>query len=44
MKEIKKVLLCGLGAIGTIYADKLQRYDEENFRVVVDELRMERYR
>lgn len=43
MKEIKKVLLCGLGAIGTIYADKLQRFDSENFRVLVDEDRLERY-
>lgn len=43
MNEIKKVLLCGLGAIGTIYADKLQRYNPENFRVLVDELRMEKY-
>lgn len=43
MKEIKKVLLCGLGAIGTIYADKLQRFDSKNFRVLVDEDRLERY-
>lgn len=43
MKEIKKVLLCGLGAIGTIYADKMQKFDKENFRVLVDELRLAKY-
>lgn len=44
MKEIKKVILCGLGAIGTIYADKLEKYDAENFKVLVDEARLERYK
>ena len=43
MKEIRKVLVCGLGAIGTIYADKIQRYDAENFRALVDEARKEKY-
>lgn len=43
MKEIKKVILCGLGAIGTIYADKLEKFDAENFKVLVDESRYERY-
>lgn len=43
MKEIKKVLLCGLGAIGTIYADKIQRYNAEDFRVLVDAQRKEKY-
>lgn len=43
MKEIKKVLLCGLGAVGTIYADKLQRFNPDNFRVLVDEERLNRY-
>lgn len=43
MKEIKKVIVCGLGAIGTIYADKFQQYDAENFRVLVNEERKERY-
>lgn len=43
MKEIKKVIVCGLGAIGTIYADKIQRYDAENFRALVDEKRKEKY-
>lgn len=44
MKEIKKVILCGLGAIGTIYADKLEKFDAENFKVLVDEARIERYK
>ena len=43
MKEIKNILLCGLGAIGTIYADKFQRYNSDNFRVLVDETRREKY-
>lgn len=43
MKEIKKVIVCGLGAIGTIYADKIQRYEAENFRALVDEKRKEKY-
>ena len=44
MKEIKKVILCGLGAIGTICADKLEKFDAENFKVLVDEARIERYK
>lgn len=44
MKEIKKVILCGLGAIGTIYADKLEKFDAKNFKVLVDEARLERYK
>ncbi len=43
MKDIKKVIVCGLGAIGTIYADKFQKFDSENFRVLVDEKRKENY-
>ena len=43
MNEIKKVIVCGLGAIGTIYADKFQKYDAENFRALVDEKRKEKY-
>ena len=43
MKKIEKVIVCGLGAIGAIYADKFQQYDAENFRVLVNEARKERY-
>lgn len=44
MKKINKVILCGLGAVGAVYADKLQKFDAENFRVLVDENRLKRYR
>ena len=43
MKKINKVILCGLGAVGAVYADKLQKFDAENFRVLVDEARLKRY-
>lgn len=44
MNEIKKVLVCGIGAIGSIYADKIEKYSPENLRVLVDETRLERYK
>ena len=44
MKEIKNILLCGLGAVGTIYADKIQQHSPENFRVLVDEQRLLKYK
>lgn len=43
MKEIKNVLLCGLGAVGTVYAEKFHNFDAENFRVLVDNERLIRY-
>lgn len=43
MKDIKNVLLCGLGAVGSVYADKFQRYCPDNFRVLVDDERLTRY-
>lgn len=43
MKDIKNVLLCGLGAVGSVYADKFQRYCPDNFRVLVDDERLARY-
>lgn len=43
MKDIKNVLLCGLGAVGSVYADKFQQYCPDNFRVLVDEERLVRY-
>lgn len=39
MKEIENVLICGLGAIGSIYADKIK-----NAKILVDEARFERYK
>ena len=44
MKEIKNVLLCGVGAIGSIYADKISRYNPENLKILVDENRLEKYK
>lgn len=43
MKDIKKVLICGIGAVGSIYANKIQNYDAENLRVLVNKQRYERY-
>lgn len=43
MKEIKHVLICGIGAIGSIYADKISRYDNENLKILVDKSRLEKY-
>lgn len=44
MKKINNILICGIGAIGSIYADKIQRYNPENLRILVDEKRLERYK
>lgn len=44
MREIKKVLICGIGAIGSIYADKINSYDKENLRALVDKSRLEKYK
>lgn len=43
MRDIKNVLICGLGAIGSIYADKIQKFNPDSLRVLVDEERIERY-
>lgn len=42
MNEIKKVILCGLGAVGAVYADKLSKTDCD-FRVLVNESRYLKY-
>lgn len=44
MREIKKVLICGIGAIGSIYADKINEYDKGNLRILVDKERLEKYK
>lgn len=44
MNEIKNVLLCGLGAIGTVVADRIIKSCPENFRVLLDEKRLESYK
>lgn len=43
MNDIKNVLICGLGAIGSIYADKIQTFKSDSLRVLVDEERLKRY-
>ena len=43
MKEIRNVILCGLGAVGSVYADKLQHADCD-FRVLADKVRVEKYK
>lgn len=44
MKEIENVLVCGIGAVGSIYADKIEKYSPEKLRVLVDQSRLERYK
>lgn len=44
MNEIKKVLICGIGAVGSIFADKIQSYNSECLKVLVDNERFERYK
>ena len=41
--DIKNVIICGLGAIGSIYADKIHNKTPKNLRILVDERRKERY-
>ena len=44
MKEIKKVAIIGLGAIGSIYAVKLHAHDPKCLRVIADKERLEGYK
>ena len=43
MEEIKKVLICGIGAVGSVYANLISNYDNENLRILVDKTRYEKY-
>lgn len=43
MNNIKNVLICGIGAVGSIYADKIQKYNNAKLRVLVDKARLEKY-
>ncbi len=43
MKEIKKVLLIGLGALGSTYAVKIHDYNPEYLKILLDKDRLERY-
>ncbi|MBP3846269.1 ketopantoate reductase family protein [bacterium] len=44
MNKIENVLICGIGAIGAIYADKISRYNNDNLKILVDKKRLENYR
>ena len=44
MNEIKKCLICGIGAVGSIYANKINEFDSDSLRVLVDENRLEKYK
>jgi 2-dehydropantoate 2-reductase len=43
MREIEKVIICGIGAVGSIYANKINEYNSQNLRVLVDKKRLENY-
>ena len=43
MKDIKNVLICGIGAVGSIYANKINEYDSNCLKVLVDKKRLENY-
>ena len=43
MNKIKNVLICGIGAIGSIYANKISKYDNGNLKILVDKNRLEKY-
>lgn len=41
--DIKNVLICGIGAVGSIYAQKIQNFSPDNLRILVDEKRFRKY-
>lgn len=43
MKRIHNILICGLGGIGSIYAQKLIENTSCNIKILVDEFRLKRY-
>ncbi len=44
MEDIKNVLICGIGAVGSIYANKINEYDSGNLKILVDAQRLEKYK
>ncbi len=44
MRDITRVIIIGLGAIGSIYAAKLKEYDPGSVRILIDKHRLERYK
>lgn len=43
MNEIKNVLICGVGAVGSIYANHISQYDNNSLKILVDKNRLESY-
>ena len=43
MNKINNVLICGIGAIGSIYAKAIQKYDNNSLKILVDKERLKRY-
>lgn len=43
MNEIKNVIICGLGAIGSIYAAKISESKEINLKILADNERVKKY-
>ena len=43
MNKIKNILICGLGAIGAIYANKFNNYADVDLKILVDKNRLEKY-
>ncbi len=43
MKEIQNVLICGIGAIGSIYANKISKFSPQNLKILVDKNRLNNY-
>ena len=44
MKEIKNILICGIGAIGAIYANKINQDENSNLKILIDKTRLEKYK
>lgn len=44
MNTIKNVLICGIGAVGSIYANRVNEYKSAVLKVLVDKNRLENYR
>lgn len=43
MNEIKNILICGLGAIGSVYAAAISEYDHRALNILVDKDRLDKY-
>ena len=43
MDKINNILICGIGAIGSIYAETIQKYDNNSLKILVDKDRLQKY-